>query len=103
MARWRRVFSFVEQVFWGLRRSRQRTIADLTVGLVRKQAVGLAAIARGMLDGTTVKHRVKRIGRFLRNEAICPWEVSRYLIEVIPPGVRYVSPSTLSSPLFRFQ
>ena len=34
-------------------------------GLLRKQQVGLATIAQGMLDGTTVKHRVKRDGRFL--------------------------------------
>jgi hypothetical protein len=88
MAKWRRVFTFVGRVCWAMRRSRQKTLADLVVGLLRTQAVGLAAIARGMVDRTTVRHRVKRIGRFLSNEALCPLEVSRYLIDVIVPAER---------------
>ena len=88
MGRWRRVFTFVEQVFWTMRRSRQKTLSDLVVGLLRKQVVGLSAIARGMLDGTTVRHRVKRIGRFLNNEAVCPVEISRFLIDVMVPTER---------------
>jgi hypothetical protein len=88
MARWHRVLSFVERELWDLRRSRQKTIAALTVGLLRKQEVGQASIACGMVDGTSVKHRVKRIGRFLVNEAIEPWEVSRHLVEAMMPKER---------------
>jgi hypothetical protein len=82
------VLSFVEQVFWAMRRSRHKTLADLTVGLLRRQQVGLAAIARGMLDDTTIRYRVKRIGRFLGNKAIQPLEVSRRLIEAMVPHDR---------------
>jgi len=85
MARWRQVFKFVERVLWSVRRSRQKTIADLVVGLLRKQRVGLANIARGMVDDTRVKHRIKRIGRFLVNEGIRPWEVTEHLVEVMVP------------------
>lgn len=88
MARWHRVLSFVERELWGLRRSRQKTIAALTVGLLRKQQVGQAAIARGMVDDTTVKHRVKRAGRFVANEAIDPWEITGYLIAAMMPKDR---------------
>ena len=83
MARWHEVQTFVGRVFWPLRKSRITTLAALVVGLLRKQQVGLAAIALGMLDGTTVKHRVKRIGRFLGNKAFQPWEVTEHLIETI--------------------
>ena len=83
MARWRRVFGFVQRVFFTLRKSRQRTIADLTVGLLHSQRVGLANIARGMVDRTQVKGRVKRVGRFLTNGSMRPWEVTRHLVRTL--------------------
>ena len=89
MAKWRReVLSFVDQVFWRMRRSRQKTMADLTVGLLRKQQVGLAGIACGMVDDTTIRHRVKRVGRFLGNEAITTEEISGGLIDAMLPADR---------------
>jgi hypothetical protein len=88
MARWHRVLEFVNRECWALRRSRTKTIAALTVGLLRRQQVGQASIARGMDDNTTVKHRVKRIGRFVTNEAIDPWEVSGYLFDLMLPRER---------------
>ena len=87
MARWHKVTAFVGRVFWPFRKSRITTLAALVVGLLRKQQVGLAGIAQGMLDGTTVKHRVKRVGRFLGSKAFRPWEVTKHLIEtMMPPG-----------------
>jgi hypothetical protein len=83
MARWRQVGRFVERVFYPLRKSRRKTIAALTDGLLHKQQLGLASIARGMDDDTTVKHRVKRIGRFATNEGISPWEVSQCLMDAM--------------------
>ena len=88
MARWRQVDRFVADVLWPLRRSRQKTIAALTVGLAREQQAGLAGVARGMVDDTTVKHRVKRAGRFTRNRAIDPWQVTQCLAEVLLPAGR---------------
>jgi hypothetical protein len=80
--------AFVDREFWAMRRSRTKTIAALTVGLLRKQRVGQAGIARGMVDRTTVKHRVKRVGRFVTNEGIAPWEVSGYLLDLMLPRDR---------------
>jgi hypothetical protein len=53
-----------------VRKSQRKTIADLVLGLIRRRRVGLAAIARGMLDLTTVRHRIKRIWRFAQNDRI---------------------------------
>jgi hypothetical protein len=75
--------TFVNREFWNMRRSRTKTISALTVGLLRRQKVGQAGIARGMVDDTTVKHRVKRVGRFVTNEGINPWEVSGYLLDLM--------------------
>ena len=85
MARWHEVKQFVGRVFWPFRKSRITTLAALVVGLLRKQQVGLAGIAQGMLDRTTVKHRVKRVGRFLGNRAFRSWDVTKHLIETMMP------------------
>jgi len=88
MARWQAVKKFVGRVFWPLRKSRITTLAALVVGLLRKQQTGLAGIAQGMDDDTTVKHRVKRIGRFLGNQAFRSWEVTQLLLETMLPPDR---------------
>ncbi len=88
MARWHQVTEFVGRVFWPLRKSRITTLAALVVGLLRKQQTGLAGIAQGMDDDTTVKHRVKRVGRFLGNQAFRSWEVTQLLLETMLPPDR---------------
>lgn len=88
MARWHKVTEFVGRVFWPFRKSRITTLAALVVGLLRKQQTGLAGIAQGMDDDTTVKHRVKRIGRFLGNQAFRSWEVTKLLLEAMLPSDR---------------
>ena len=88
MARWHKVPEFVGRVFWPFRKSRITTLAALVVGLLRKQQTGLAGIAPGMDDDTTVKHRVKRIGRFLGNKAFRCWEVTHLLLETMLPPDR---------------
>jgi Transposase DDE domain len=79
MARWRRVDQFVERSCASFRKSQRTTISALLVGLLRKQQIGLASIARGMQDDTSVKHRVKRAGRFCQNEGVDIWEGTRCL------------------------
>ena len=72
MNRWRRINCFVDRVLSPFRKSRRSTISALLPGLLRKQPIGLSNIARGMRDATTVKHRVKRIGRFFSNPGVIP-------------------------------
>lgn len=66
----RRVRGLIGRHLKSLRKSQRKTMADLSVGLLRSGKVGLAAIARGMLDSTTVRHRIKRIWRFESNEGV---------------------------------
>jgi len=60
----------IETHFSPLRKSQRKTIADLLGGLIRRRRIGLASVARGMLDRTTVRHRIKRIARFAQNDRI---------------------------------
>ena len=74
MARWQELDKFVRRVVPAIRRSQQKTAAALLDGLLRGQKIGLTSVARGMRDDTTVKHRIKRAGRFCQNFGI---EMSR--------------------------
>ena len=56
--------------FAGVRKSQRKTIFSLVFGLLMRGRVGLAEIARGMCDDTTVRHRIKRGWRFLRNPGV---------------------------------
>jgi len=66
----RRVVLFIERFLPSLRKSQRRTIGDLSFGLMNTGRIGLAGVARGMRDGTTVRHRIKRIWRFARNDRV---------------------------------
>jgi len=69
------VETFVRRTLPSVRRSQQTTAAALLDGLLRTQRIGLASIACGMRDDTSVKHRIKRAGRFCQNEGIPMREV----------------------------
>ena len=83
MSRWPKVGQFMERYFAPLRKSRRTTISVLVVGLLRSQWIGLSRVARGMLDATTIRHRIKRIGRFFSNEGVCRWAVTQCLVELL--------------------
>jgi hypothetical protein len=70
MARRQEVETFVRRALSGNRRSQQTTAADLLAGLLRVQKIGLTSVVRGVRDDTTVKHRIKRVGRFCQNMGI---------------------------------
>jgi hypothetical protein len=66
----RRVGRLIERYFGSFRKSQRKTMAALAVGLLQSGVLGLATIARGMADRTEVRHRIKRIWRFCRNEGV---------------------------------
>ncbi len=70
----RHVTELIRRYFQRFRKSQWKTIRDLTMGLLRSRQIGQAAIARGMWDLTSVRHRIKRIWRFCQNERIRPIE-----------------------------
>jgi hypothetical protein len=53
-----------------LRRSQAKTLSYLVVGAMLAVRVSLANIGRGMPGRTSVKHKIKRVDRFLGNERI---------------------------------
>lgn len=70
MNRRRPIEKVIERHFGMFRKSQRKTISDLSLGLLKRGRLGLAAIARGMEDDTTVRHRIKRAWRFAQNRAI---------------------------------
>ena len=50
------------------RKSRRTTLAALVFGLLLGRRLGLAAIARRMAGAVTVRHKIKRVGRFADNK-----------------------------------
>ncbi|MDA8192366.1 MAG: hypothetical protein M0Z53_00005, partial [Thermaerobacter sp.] len=55
-----------------LRKSQRKTLAALVWALTRQPLLGIAAIVRSlaMAHGTTAKHAIKRVDRFLGNVGI---------------------------------
>lgn len=49
------------------------------VGLVQSGVLGLATIARGMVDGADVRHRIKRVWRFCRGKGVSTEKVTEAL------------------------
>jgi hypothetical protein len=56
--------------FGSFRKSQRKTMAALAWGLLMAGRLGLATIARGMADGTSPRHRIKRAWRFASNRRI---------------------------------
>ena len=81
MDRRRPIEKVIETRFGLFRKSQRRTICDLTVGLIARERLGLAEIARGMQDGTTVRHRIKRAWRFARNAGVSHHRATRALVD----------------------
>ena len=51
----------------GLRLSQRKTLAEIAYGAARTKRISLAEIGRKMRRTTSVKHRIKRVDRFLGN------------------------------------
>lgn len=53
-----------------MRRSRMKTLAAIVSGAMRMQGSGVLALGRAMGGEAAAKHRIKRVDRFLGNEAV---------------------------------
>jgi len=76
MDRRRSLAAVIERHFSSFRKSQRKTLLAVCWGLVVGGRLGLASIARGMLDTTTVRHRIKRVDRFASNARISLKEVT---------------------------
>ena len=66
----RSVAAWVIGLCSGFRLSRAKTLAALVLGAMRCRRVSLADIAEEMDEEAKVKHRIKRVWRFLRNPGV---------------------------------
>jgi len=81
MDRRRSVTAVIGQYFSAFRKSQRKTMAALAWGLLISVRLGLASIARGMSDSTTVRHRIKRAWRFASNRRIKVRKATFCLVE----------------------
>lgn len=80
MDRRRSLVRIIGRHFGCFRKSQRTTMTCLAWGLAMGGRLGLASIARGMLDLTTVRHRIKRVDRFASNGRICPQKATACLV-----------------------
>ncbi|HQK51331.1 MAG TPA: hypothetical protein PLK60_09095, partial [Myxococcota bacterium] len=66
----RRIAAFIEQVFTGLHKKRQQTLAVLVGALVTVGKVGGASLGWAIRSRVAPKLRIKQVDRFLANDQI---------------------------------
>ena len=80
MSRRPKLGSIIQRYFPGLRKSQRKTISALVPSLLERGRVGYAEIARGMKDGVSVRHRIRRISRFCKNHRLDLLAVSKGMV-----------------------
>jgi hypothetical protein len=70
MDRRRSLAALIGQHFASFRKSRRTTVTALVFGLLMGRRLGLAAIARRMAGPVSVRHKIKRVGRFADNKGV---------------------------------
>ena len=75
------LFGFVTSLLPSWRKTRRRVLALGTQGLIGKRRLTLSSVARGMESPCRVIHRVKRLWRFVNNEAVDPRDVTQALTQ----------------------
>lgn len=78
-----KIMTWCDQNLQTVRRSRRKTLAHVVAGAMRMKGVGVLALGRAMDGPTTAKHRIKRVDRFLANEDLELFEVSKTLFNVL--------------------
>ena len=69
-----------------MRRSRMKTLADITAGAIRLQGMGVLALGRAMEGEAKAKNRIKRVDRFLGNEQVEVDAVSEAFFHTLKPA-----------------
>lgn len=64
------ILTWLEANVKGMRRSRAKTLADIVPAAMALHGVGVLELGRAMETGTTCKHNIKRVNRFLGNAAL---------------------------------
>jgi len=79
------ILAWMEANVKGMRRSRMKTLSDIVPAAMALFGVGVLALGRAMQTGTTCKHNIKRVNRFLGNTALEGEALARALFEAFVP------------------
>ena len=79
----RTVQKITEKIFKNLHGHQKKALSTIVLGAIRNNTGRLTDIARGMLSMTAIKHRVKRVGRFLGNKNILIEEQAPVLLKFL--------------------
>jgi len=79
------ILDWIERQVKPMRRSRQKTLADVVAAAMRLTGTGVLALGRAMPSGTTAKHAIKRVWRFFRNPQVELDAIRQALVNTLSP------------------
>lgn len=80
------IISWLSSKVSTMRLSRIKTLAALVSAAMRRRGVGVLALGRAMISSTTAKHNIKRVWRFVRNQAVESQAVSEVIFHESVPA-----------------
>ena len=81
------ILTWMEANVKDMRRSRMKTLAAIIPAAMDLFGVGVLALGRSMQTETTCKHNIKRVNRFLGNEALEGEALAQGIFEAFVPDV----------------
>jgi hypothetical protein len=82
----KQILEWIETNVQRMRRSRQKTLADIVAAGMEMRGCGVLALGRALPGQTTPKHKIKRVWRFFRNEDIEIEAIQEALIRALAPA-----------------
>ena len=80
------IFSWIEHEIKPMRRSRQKTLADVVSAAMQLRGGGVLSLGRSLVCETTIKHAIKRVWRFFRNPRLEIESIQQALVNhLLPP------------------
>jgi len=78
-----KIMKWFDRNLQGVRRSRRKTLAHVVAGAMKMKGVGVLALGRAMDGPAFAKHRIKRVDRFLANEELEAFTISKTLFNIL--------------------
>ena len=78
-----KIMKWFDKNFQVVRRSRRKTLAHVAAGAMKMKGVGVLALGRAMDGPAFAKHRIKRVDRFLANEKLESFDISKALFNIL--------------------
>lgn len=84
------ILTWLDENVKEMRRSRAKTLADIVQAAAAMLGVGVLALGRAMESSTTCKHSIKRVNRFLGNEALETEALAKGIFDEFAPNTGFV-------------